>query len=170
MGDPDNPGKYRVYIYGSHDTEVSTYCGRNQVVWSAPVDNLNDWRFDGVIFENVRDANGNLLNQEGKGDILYAPDVALVVEPNGKKTYYLYPNVQAGGRNGLVAKSDRPDGPFTVTNWSKENPTVTDGVLGLILPYLLMMTVVCMVIGDSKNPMLRNLTRRQWQPSNPVRK
>lgn len=28
--DPDNPGKYRVYIYGSHDTEVSTYCGRNQ--------------------------------------------------------------------------------------------------------------------------------------------
>ena len=128
--DPDNPGKYRVYIYGSHDTEVSTYCGRNQVVWSAPVDNLNDWRFDGVIFENVRDANGNLLNQEGKGDILYAPDVALVVEPNGKKTYYLYPNVQAGGRNGLVAKSDRPDGPFTVTNWSKENPTVTDGVLG----------------------------------------
>ena len=33
--DPDNPGKYRVYIYGSHDTEVSAYCGRNQVVWSA---------------------------------------------------------------------------------------------------------------------------------------
>ena len=56
--------------------------------------------------------------------------MALVVEPNGKKTYYLYPNVQAGGRNGLVAKSDRPDSPFTVTNWSKENPTVTDGVLG----------------------------------------
>ena len=42
--DPDQPGKYRVYIYGSHDSMVSGYCGREQVVWSAAVDSLGQWR------------------------------------------------------------------------------------------------------------------------------
>ena len=42
--DPDNEGQYRVYLYGSHDDLVTAYCGRDQVVWSAPVDNLTDWR------------------------------------------------------------------------------------------------------------------------------
>ena len=73
--DPDHPGQYRVYIYGSHDIEISAYCGRDQVVWSAPVDDLRHWRFDGVIFESRLDANGQPLNPDGKGDILYAPDV-----------------------------------------------------------------------------------------------
>ncbi|MBQ7680036.1 MAG: hypothetical protein IJT34_09340 [Butyrivibrio sp.] len=31
-------GETRVYVYGSHDTERDRYCGRNYVVWSAPVD------------------------------------------------------------------------------------------------------------------------------------
>ena len=31
--DPDNPGKQRVYIYGSHDNLKTEYCGRDQVVW-----------------------------------------------------------------------------------------------------------------------------------------
>ena len=48
--DPDRPGEYRVYIYGSHDIEQTAYCGRDQVVWSASVDDLLHWRFDGVIF------------------------------------------------------------------------------------------------------------------------
>ena len=61
--------------------------------------------------------------------MLYAPDVTLVTAPDGTKTYYLYPNDQHGGRNGLVAKSSRPDGPFEVCNWSKDNPNATDGVL-----------------------------------------
>lgn len=30
--DPDQPGKYRVYLYGSHDDLVTAYCGRDQVV------------------------------------------------------------------------------------------------------------------------------------------
>ncbi len=38
--DPDNPGKLRVYIYGSHDDLKTMYCGRDQVVWSAPVEDL----------------------------------------------------------------------------------------------------------------------------------
>ena len=128
--DPDNPGQYRVYVYGSHDIELSAYCGRNQVVWSASVDDLLHWRYDGVIFESVLDAKGQHLNPDGKGDILYAPDVVEKVGPDGKKTYYLYPNTQAGGRNAMIARSDRPDGPFTVCNWSPKDPRVTEGTLG----------------------------------------
>ena len=127
--DPDNPGKYRVYIYGSHDSRKTEYCGLEQVVWSAPIDNLNDLRYDGVIFESKLNAAGEPLNEGGVGDVLFAPDVAETVAPDGTKTYYLYPNNQAGGRNGMVAKASRPDGPFTVSNWNKENPYVTDGVL-----------------------------------------
>jgi len=127
--DPDNPGKMRVYVYGSHDNLVSEYCGRDQVVWSAPADNLQDWRFDGVIFESRRDKNGRPLSLDCKGDVLYAPDVTLVTDRFGKKTYYLYPNNQHGGRQGMIAKSSRPDGPFEVCNWDKDNPKATDGVL-----------------------------------------
>ncbi|MDE6190509.1 MAG: family 43 glycosylhydrolase [Muribaculum sp.] len=126
--DPDNPGKYRVYIYGSHDSRKTDYCGLEQVVWSAPVDSLSAWRYDGVIFESKLNADGKPLNEGGRGDVLFAPDVAEVTAPDGTKTYYLYPNNQAGGRNGMIAKSSRPDGPFTVSNWSKENPNTTDGV------------------------------------------
>ena len=127
--DPDNPGKYRVYLYGSHDDLITAYCGRDQVVWSASVDSLTEWRYDGEIFSVNKNANGDLLDSAGLADVLFAPDVTMVVGPDGEKTYYLYPNNQAGGRNGMVCKSSRPDGPFEVCNWSKENPYVTDGIL-----------------------------------------
>ena len=127
--DPDNPGQYRVYLYGSHDSMVDGYCGREQVVWSAPVDSLTQWRYDGEIFCVDKNANGELLDANGLADVLYAPDVTLVTGPDGEMTYYLYPNNQAGGRNGMVCKSSRPDGPFEVCNWSKDNPNETDGVL-----------------------------------------
>ena len=127
--DPDNPGQYRVYLYGSHDDLVTAYCGRDQVVWSAPVDNLTDWRYDGEIFSVNKNANGELLDSAGLADVLFAPDVTMTTDSAGNKVYYLYPNNQAGGRHGMVCKSSRPDGPFEVCNWSKENPNVTDGIL-----------------------------------------
>ena len=136
--DPDNPGKYRVYVYGSHDNLIQFYCGRDQVVWSAPVENLKDWRYDGIIFVSKKDANGKWLApigknpkkaKDGTGDVLYAPDVAVVTGKDGKKTYYLYPNVQSDQRHSLVAKSDRPDGPFEVCNWNPANPQETVGPL-----------------------------------------
>ena len=127
--DPDNPGQFRVYLYGSHDDLITEYCGRDQVVWSAPVEDLTKWRYDGEIFSVAKNAKGEPFSPEGKADVLYAPDVTLVVGADGTKTYYLYPNDQSWGRNGLVAKSNRPDGPFEVCNWSANNPNVTDGVL-----------------------------------------
>ena len=127
--DPDQPGKYRVYVYGSHDNLVDAYCGRDQVVWSASVDSLNNWRYDGVIFVVDKNAKGEPFDSAGTADVLYAPDVTLVTDKDGKKTYYLFPNDQTGFRNGLIAKSDRPDGPFEVCNWNKDNPNQVDGVL-----------------------------------------
>ncbi len=127
--DPDQPGKQRVYIYGSHDSRITDYCGRELVVWSAPVEDLSQWRYDGEILKVDRNAKGEPFDSAGTADVLFAPDVALVTAPNGEKTYYLYPNDQAGGRNGLVAKSNRPNGPFQVCNWSKDDPNKNDGVL-----------------------------------------
>ena len=127
--DPDNPGKYRVYLYGSHDDLVTAYCGRDQVVWSAPVEDLTDWRYDGEIFSVNKNANGELLDSAGLADVLFAPDVTMKTDSAGNKVYYLFPNNQSWGRNGMVCKSNRPDGPFEVCNWSKENPYATDGVL-----------------------------------------
>ena len=126
--DPDNPGKMRVYVYGSHDSLIKAYCGREQVVWSAPEDDLTAWRYDGVIFVSDKDAKGNWLYENDQGDVLYAPDVTVRME-NGKKVYYLFPNNQAGGRKNMIAKSDRPDGPFEVCNWDPQNPSRTVGVL-----------------------------------------
>ena len=128
--DPDLPGHERVYIYGSHDTERTGYCGRDQVVWSAPVERPWEWRYDGVILSVTRNKDGELLREDGRGDILFAPDVCLVVDSLGNKTYYLYPNDQEWGRNSLIAKSSRPDGPFEVCNWSTEESWRTEGVLG----------------------------------------
>lgn len=127
--DPDNPGKQRVYIYGSHDSRITDYCGRELVVWSASVDSLNNWRYDGEILRVDKNAKGEILNEDSLADVLFAPDVTLVADKDGKKTYYLYPNDQTGYRNGLIAKSDRPDGPFEVCNWKKDNPNQVDGVL-----------------------------------------
>ncbi len=124
--DPDQPGKYRVYVYGSHDDLITEYCGRDQVVWSASVDSLNNWRYDGTILVVDKNRDGQPFDV---ADVLYAPDVTLVTGANGEKTYYLFPNDQSGLRNGLIAKSDRPDGPFVVCNWSKDNPNTVDGVL-----------------------------------------
>lgn len=51
------------------------------VCWSAPVDDLGNWRYEGVIYPKTADP----LNPEGKM-CLYAPDVT--VGPDGR--YYLY--------------------------------------------------------------------------------
>ena len=128
--DPDQPGKFRVYVYGSHDDLITEYCGRDQVVWSASVDSLNNWRYDGVILVVDKNGKGEKFDEAGTADVLYAPDVTLVTDADGKKTYYLFPNDQTGYRNGLIAKSDRPDGPFEVCNWNAENPNQVDGIYG----------------------------------------
>lgn len=72
----------RVYIYGSHDLSNGyVFCLGDYMCWSAPVDDLGNWRCEGVIYPKTADP----LNKEGKM-CLYAPDVT--VGPDGR--YYLY--------------------------------------------------------------------------------
>ena len=84
--DPDQPGKYRVYVYGSHDDLITEYCGRDQVVWSASVDSLSNWRYDGVILVVDKNRDGEPFDSAGTADVLYAPDVTLVTDADGKVT------------------------------------------------------------------------------------
>ncbi|NMB19447.1 MAG: family 43 glycosylhydrolase [Firmicutes bacterium] len=72
----------RVYVYGSHDRfNGHVYCLNDYVCWSAPVDDLSDWRYEGVIYKKTDDP----LNLDGSM-CLYAPDVT--VGPDGR--YYLF--------------------------------------------------------------------------------
>ncbi len=72
----------RVYVYGSHDRfNGHVYCLNDYVCWSAPVDDLADWRYEGVIYKKTDDP----LNPDSSM-CLYAPDVT--VGHDGK--YYLY--------------------------------------------------------------------------------
>ena len=72
----------RVYIYGSHDFYNGyVFCMGDYVCWSAPVNDLGNWRYEGVIYPKDEDP----LNKEGKM-CLYAPDVTQ--GPDGR--YYLY--------------------------------------------------------------------------------
>ena len=93
-------GEKRLYVYGSHDTEKTAYCGRDQVVWSAPLTDLTDWTCHGVCYTATN------------GSILYAPDVVQKGD-----TFYLYAAENQGGRI-VVASSKNPAGPF-------ENPVLT---------------------------------------------
>ena len=46
----------RLYVYGSHDKfNGDTFCVNDYVCWSASVDDLGDWRFEGIIFKSEQD-------------------------------------------------------------------------------------------------------------------
>ena len=110
MGNPmclktkTSPANNVLYLWLARQ-RITDYCGRELVVWSAAVDSLNNWRYDGEILKVDKNANEELLDSAGLADVLFAPDVAVKTDANGKKTYYLYPNDQNGGRNGLIAKA-----------------------------------------------------------------
>src|SRR5512138_338541 len=101
--DPDNPGKFRAYIIGSHDVRFNSYCGPDIRMWSAPVENLSEWRDEGAIFT---------YPIEGQWDVMYAPDLVEVKRKNGTKEYYLFPHSRGRNREAMVCKGTRPDGPF----------------------------------------------------------
>ena len=72
----------RVYVYGSHDFfNGYVFCMGDYVCWSAPEDDLTDWRYEGVIYEKTSDP----ANKDASM-CLYAPDVTK--GPDGR--YYLY--------------------------------------------------------------------------------
>ena len=93
----------RVYVYGSHDRyNGQAYCLNDYVCWSAPVDDLGNWRYEGVIFRKTDDPE----NKDGRG-CLFAPDVTR--GPDGR--YYLY-YVLSNKDIVSVAVCDTPAGKY----------------------------------------------------------
>ncbi|MBP1674231.1 MAG: hypothetical protein H6Q24_369 [Bacteroidetes bacterium] len=120
--DPDKPGKYRIYIIGSHDVRFKSYCGPDIRAWSAPVEDLSDWRDEGSIFT---------YPIAGQWDVMYAPDLIEVRRKDGTKEYYLYPHSRGRNREAMVAKGKRPDGPFTPINMTEDGlSTVPGSIMG----------------------------------------
>ena len=117
--DPDNPGKMRAYIIGSHDVKFTEYCGNDIRIWSAPVEDLTNWRDEGPVFSHY---------VNGKWDTMFAPDLVEVKDKTtGKKTYWLYPHSRGWRRVAMVCKGDRPDGPFTPVNLNADGTACVDG-------------------------------------------
>ena len=119
--DPDNPGKKRAYIIGSHDSHYTKYCGNDVHMWSAPVEDLSQWKDEGPIFT---------WYTGGKWDTMYAPDLVETVDKTtGKKTYWLYPHSRGWRRVAMVCKGDRPNGPFTPVNLNADGSACVEGSL-----------------------------------------
>lgn len=93
----------RVYVYGSHDKfNAPIFCVNDYVCWSAPMDDLSDWRYEGVIFKKNQDPKNKLGLR-----LLFAPDVCQ--GPDGR--YYLYYAFDFMGIMG-VAVCDEPAGQY----------------------------------------------------------
>jgi len=100
----------RVYLYGSHDLAVGGICAGDYVTWSAPLADLTDWRFEGVIYAAVQDpfiARRRATGKNGIADRLFAPDV---LDIGGR--FYLYYGVGLSATGFGVAVADSPTGPF----------------------------------------------------------
>ncbi|MCL2767011.1 MAG: family 43 glycosylhydrolase, partial [Peptococcaceae bacterium] len=97
----------RVYLFGSHDTEDGDkYCAeRNYVGWSAPLDDLTSWHYEGEIYTSNQDPD---YQEDGEVE-MYAPDV---VQGNDGR-YYLYYGYSGSGHDKIsVAVSDTPTGRY----------------------------------------------------------
>ena len=98
----------RVYLFGSHDMEGGTvYCMLDYVCYSAPVDDLSDWRNEGEIYKASQDP---LWTETRR--YMYAPDV---VRGNDGRYYLFYCLEGSGeGMNGpiSVAVCDQPAGAY----------------------------------------------------------
>ena len=102
----------RVYLYGSHDKAGSTeFCDHILKVWSAPLNDLNNWSDHGVIF-STRTVDGHADDVPWSDNPLYAPEL---VQKDGK--YYLF--AQIVGAPCAVAVADRPEGPFKLVSQIK---------------------------------------------------
>ena len=95
----------RVYVYGSHDVfNGINFCLGDYVCWSAPVDDLGNWTYHGVIFRREQDPAAPRIKVTNG---LAAPD--MVVGPDGR--YYLY-YFMGGTKMISIAVCDEPAGKY----------------------------------------------------------
>ena len=94
----------RLYVFGSHDRfNGKGFCVNDYVCWTAPLSDVSDWRFEGVIYRKDQDP------ENPKGRLaMNAPDVC--EGPDGK--FYLYYEISTKPFIS-VAVANRPEGPYT---------------------------------------------------------
>ena len=139
----EHEGKKRVYVYGSHDIAKTQYCGRNYVVWSAPVEDLTDWTCHGVSYETHYDS------------VLYAPDVV-----KRGDTYYLYAAERKGSLI-VVASAKTPWGPLK-TRWRQSWALIRAS-------WWMMMDAYTPTGAAARRPAISRSWRRIWRPSGMAR-
>lgn len=94
----------RLYIYGSHDLfNGNDFCLGDYIGWSAPLDDLSDWRQEGIMYRADQDP----YYAPEKDCRLFAPDCQR--GPDGR--YYLYYALTREGIIG-VAVCDTPAGHY----------------------------------------------------------
>ena len=93
----------RLYVYGSHDRfNAPMFCLNDYACWSAPLSDLSDWHYEGIIYRKEQDPSNKLRLR-----LLFAPDV--IMAPDGK--YYLYYALDFKGIMS-VAVCDTPAGQY----------------------------------------------------------
>lgn len=116
----------RVYVYGSHDKENGdAFCMLDYVTYSAPVDDLRSWRYEGIIYRAKNEPNYERF------PYMFAPDV---VKGNDDRYYlyyssaYHYPDCSYVMS---VAVCDTPSGEFEFLGYVKnpDGSIFTDGVI-----------------------------------------
>ncbi len=92
----------RLYVFGSHDKfSGNDFCLNDYVTWSAPIDDLANWKFEGIIYRRNQDPRS-------KGKIpFFASDV--IQGADGR--YYLYYTVKDTSILS-VAVCDTPAGKY----------------------------------------------------------
>jgi len=93
----------RLYIYGSHDRfGGKAFCENDYVCWSAPLDDLSAWRYEGIIYTKNQDPKNRRFTSN-----MYAPDCC----KGNDGRYYLYYGCNGKAFTG-VAVCDSPCGKF----------------------------------------------------------
>ena len=93
--------EWRVYLYGSHDDLETGSCGFNYILYSAPVYDMSDWRYEGVYLDITDGATS------GATVGLFAPDCAYDVMTD---QYYMISN--EFNAYSVLRVADSPVGPW----------------------------------------------------------
>ena len=123
----------RVYIYGSHDEDGGDeFCLLDYVCWSAPVDDLGNWRYEGVIYRKEQEplqqdsTIPGIPNRiaEGLPHLIFAPDA--VQGKDGR--YYLYYSMDFSNIIS-VAVCDTPAGQYEfLAHVKRADGTLPEGI------------------------------------------
>ena len=116
----------RVYIYGSHDKENGdAFCMLDYVCYSAPITNLREWKYEGIIYKARNEPNYERF------PYMFAPDV---VRGNDGRYYLYYSSARHYPDCSYVmsvAVCDTPAGEYSFLGYVKnpDGTPFTDGVI-----------------------------------------